>query len=250
MPATKPFVMVGLSASSRSSVSPASAALEHISVARRAGVARIANAIPADPEERRIAEQPVVGGQAADVVENLLVFEQRRMGVHHSLRGGGGTRRVHDGQGVRWVDVVLHRLEQRHVDGVGRSASMRTWRSRRDCRSVDVRQPVAVVVIAVGSRGKQDLDVGVGELGRHLGCGGERRERHDHRADARHGQHRDDPLRPVRVEQADVTALACAEGDQTAGELGRAAVGVGVAEAVGVADQQRMRAPRCCLPSK
>ncbi len=67
---------------------------------------------------------------------------------------------------------------------------------------------------------------------------------HDHRADTRGGQHRDDPLRPVRVEQADVGALACAEGDQTAGELGRAAVGVGVAEAVGVADQQRMRAPR------
>ena len=83
-----------------------------------------------------------------------------------------------------------------------------------------------------------------------LGRGGERREGHDHRADPRDGQHRDDQLRPVRVEQADVTALACAEGEQTAGELGRASVGIGVAEAVGVADQQRMRAPRCCLPSQ
>ncbi len=80
------------------------------------------------------------------------------------------------------------------------------------------------------------------------GRGGERRERHDHGADARRGQHRDDQVRPVRVEQADVSAFACAESDQAAGELGRAAVGIGVAEAVGVADQQRMRRPRA-LPA-
>ena len=38
-------------------------------------------------------------------------------------------------------------------------------------------------------------------------------------------------------------ALAGAECDETAGQTGRAAVGLGVAEAVGVAHQQRMVAP-------
>ena len=46
MPATKPFVMVGRSASSRSSVSAASVALEHTKVAPASRAASIENAIP------------------------------------------------------------------------------------------------------------------------------------------------------------------------------------------------------------
>ena len=78
------------------------------------------------------------------------------------------------------------------------------------------------------------------ELRRQLRGGGERRERDDDGADARCGQHRDDPRGAVGVQQPDMGALARAESDQAAGQVGGAAVGLGVAEALGVAHQQRM----------
>jgi hypothetical protein len=109
-------------------------------------------------------------------------------------------------------------------------------------RLVDVGKSLAVVVAAVGRGGEQDLDVGMGELSRHFGCGGERREGNDDGADARCRQHRDDELGPVRVEHADMGSLARSEGDKPAGETGGAAIGLGVVEALGIAHQQRVLA--------
>ena len=69
-------------------------------------------------------------GQSADLVEDLLVPQQGRVGVHHALRGARRARRVHDGQRIRVVDVVLPspRAACRRRCPPG-SESIRTWRS-------------------------------------------------------------------------------------------------------------------------
>ena len=119
IPAAKPLVMVGLSASSTSSVSPASLALEHTSVDPATNVASNPNANPPIQKNGELQNSLSVGGQAADRVEVPLVAEQRGVGVHHSLRGAGRARRVDDGQRIRAVDIVFHRREQRPVDRLG-----------------------------------------------------------------------------------------------------------------------------------
>jgi hypothetical protein len=64
--------------------------------------------------------------------------------------------------------------------------------------------------------------------------------RNKHGADARQ-RHRDlHPLHRIRHDQTDPSPLSRAEGDQTAGQLRRPAVGLRVAEAFGVAHQQRV----------
>ena len=101
-------------------------------------------------------------------------------------------------------------------------------------------QPLHVIVRAVGRGGQQDLDVAVDQLLAQLPGGGERGERDDDSADPRGRQHADDERRAVRVQQSDMGALAGAEGDEPAGQLRRATVGLGVTDAFAVADEQRV----------
>ncbi len=89
--------------------------------------------------------------------------EQGGVGVHHALRGAGRARRVHDGQRIRIVDVVFHRLEQRGVDHVvGFGVDQDVAQQRR--RSLNVGKPRPVVVGAERCSGKQDFGVAVDEL--------------------------------------------------------------------------------------
>ena len=75
----------------------------------------------------------------------------------------------------------------------------------------------------------------------------ERGERYDHSADPRRGQHPDDEVGTVGVQQSDVGALAGAQGDQAARHDRRTAFGFGVADPFGVADQKRVIAPAASL---
>lgn len=52
------------------------------------------------------------------------------------------------------------------------------------------------------------------------------------------------------MKQPDVSALTGAESDKATGEFSRPPFGIGVAEPVAVAHQQRVRAPGVCLPSQ
>ena len=204
----------------------------------------------ADPEERRIAEQPVVRGQSADRVEVHLVFEQGGVGVHHALGHAGRTRRVDDRERIGSVDVVFHRLQQRLVDGGGRFRIDQHMAQLGDGGVVDVGQPLAEVVAAVGRGGEKDRHVTVDELFAHLRRRGERRERDHHRPDPGGGQHSDHELRAVRVEHADMGALPRAEGNEATGQSRRPAVGLRVAEAVGVANQEWVLTPGVRLHSQ
>ena len=70
-----------------------------------------------------------------NVVENLLVFEQRRVRVHNPLGAPVEPDVYTMASGVGWVDVVLHRLEQPvvgHVEPFGVDEDMA---QQRDCRS-------------------------------------------------------------------------------------------------------------------
>ena len=136
--------MVGFSASSRSSVAPASVALEHTSVDPATKVASSPNANPPIQKNGELQNSLSVGGQPADRVEVLLVSEQGGMGVHHALGAAGGARRVDDGQRIRPVDVVFHRLQQLRVDGVGESVHRLVSRSAtwRNCGAAATKQPV------------------------------------------------------------------------------------------------------------
>lgn len=197
---------------------------------------------PTDPEEGRVAEQRVVSGQSADHVEVLLVSEQRGVGVYHALGRAGRTRRVDDRQRIGSVDVGFQCRQHRLVGlfvGFGIDQHMAQQRSG----AADFSQPASEVVAAVRRGGQQDRHVAVDELFPKLGRHGERGERHDHGPDPGRGKHPDHEVGPVRVQQPDVSALTRAESDQAAGELSRTAVGIGVAEAVAVAHQERMRAP-------
>ncbi len=240
MPATKPLVMVGFSASSRSSVSAASVALEHTSVEPASRVASTANAMPPIQKNGELQNSLSSAVSPRISLRILLVAQQGCVGVHHALGRARRARRVDDGQRIRSVDVVLPSPRAARRRPCRRSSeSIRTWRSS-GAASLDVGESLPVVVRSEGCSGKQDFGVAVDELYRKLRSGGEGRERYDDGADARGGQHADDERRTVRVEQPDVSALSRAEGDQTAGQLRRAAVGLGVAEALGVAHQQRV----------
>ena len=113
IPATNPLVMVGLSASSRSSVSPASVGVG--THQRRPGDQRgqHSKTESTDPEERRIAEQLVRWDKPTNRVEVPLMAEQCGVRVYDALGGGGRARRVDDRQRVRSVDIAFHRGEQR-----------------------------------------------------------------------------------------------------------------------------------------
>lgn len=88
---------------------------------------------------------------------------------------------------------------------------------------------------------QQDLGVAVAQLLCEFAGRGEGAERHHHRTDAGRGQHADEELRAVGIQQADVGALARTEGDQAARQASGPAFCLPVVEAVGVADQQRVR---------
>ena len=75
---------------------------------------------------------------------------------------------------------------------------------------------------------------------RKLSRGREGGKRDDDGADSRGGQHADDKRDAVGVKQSDVAALAGAERDEPASQLRGATVGFGVADAFGVAHQQRV----------
>ncbi len=107
-----------------------------------------------------------------------------------------------------------------------------------------------VVVGAKRRGGQEDFDIAVDQLLTHLASGNESGERDHHGADSCRREHPDDELGAIRVEQPHVRSLAGALGDQSAGELRRTAVGVGIADAVTVADQKRVAAARAGLVSQ
>ena len=119
--AAKPLTIVGRSRSSRSSTPAASVALEH--TRRRAGDQRAEQRVgeAADPEERRVGEQHLVGRVAAELVEVVEVADQRAVGVDHALRRAGRARGVHDDHAVGRGHRLLGRAEHVVVD-VGRPA--------------------------------------------------------------------------------------------------------------------------------
>ena len=147
--------------------------------------------------------------------------------------------RVNDGQRIRFVDVVFHRLEQRGVDRVAGFGVDQDMAQKR-CSALDVGKSLPVVVRSEGCSSKQDFGVAVDELQGKLWSGGEGREWYDDGTDARGGQHADDERLTVGVEQPDMSTLSRAEGDQTAGQLRRPPIGFRVAEALGVAHQERV----------
>ena len=204
----------------------------------------------ADPEERRVAEQPVVGGQPADRVEVPLMGEQRGVGVHRALRCARRPRGVDDGQRIGAVDVVLQRREQRLVDDRGSSVSDWSNTARGASGAASESTPASmlepsrcadVVVRPVRRGGQQDRDVAVHELVVRSSGAVAKVVNGTTTAPMRAAASmRDHERRAVGVQQPDVGALARAEGDEPAGQLRRTALGVGVAEPVGVADQQRV----------
>ena len=101
-------------------------------------------------------------------------------------------------------------------------------------------QSLHVVVGAKRSGSQQRFGVAVDELLAQLAGGGERGERDHHRADSRGREHPDDELDAVRVEQPHMGALAGPLCDQPAGKLRRAPVGLGIADAVAIADEERV----------
>src|SRR5262249_62316283 len=62
---------------------------------------------PADPEERRVGEQHLVGGVAADLVQVVEVPDQRAVRVDHALRRTGRARGVHDREPIARSGGVL-----------------------------------------------------------------------------------------------------------------------------------------------
>ena len=83
----------------------------------------------ADPEERRVGEQHLVVGVAAQLVEVAEVADQRAVLVDHALRGAGGARRVDDHHAVGGSDRCLRRGEHVVVDAGAR------LEERRPCRT-------------------------------------------------------------------------------------------------------------------
>ena len=140
----------------------------------------------ADPEERRIAEQFVLRGQPADLVQDPLVLQKRCVRVNHALGSARRPRRVHDGHWIRFLDVVFHCLEQRGVDRlVGFVVDQDVAQQRGSVLAVGEACPV--VVRSEGGSGQQDFGVAVGQLYRELRGSGEGRKRYDDSADACRG---------------------------------------------------------------
>ena len=165
--------------------------------------------------------------------------QQGCVGVNHALGGARRARRVHNGQRIRFIDVVFHRLEQRGVDHVAGFGVDQDVAQQRGS-VLDVGESLPVVVRAERRSGKEDFGVAVDELCGHLRSRGECRERYDDGADARGGEHAYDERLTVGVEQPDVSALSRAEGNQTASQLCRPVVGLRVAEALDVAHEKRV----------
>ncbi len=247
MPATKPFVMVGRSASSRSSVSAASVALEHTSVEPASRVASRPNANPPIQKNGELQNSLSSAVSPRISLRFALVSEQRRVGVHHALGCAGRTRRVDDRQRIasrrRRLPAPPAAPRRPVLRGSDRSA---TWRSSGMTASVDRRPAASRVVVCRGS------DAVASRISTSLWTSWSRSS--GAVANVENGT-TTAPIRAaasiattksgaVRVQQPDVGALAGAESDQAARQLRRPAVGLGVAEAVGVADQQRVIAPR------
>jgi hypothetical protein len=93
---------------------------------------------------------------------------------------------------------------------------------------------------AVGRRPKENLGIAADQLLAKLSCGRERGKRDDDGADSCRCQHADHKRCAVGVTQTDMAAFAGAQRDENASQLRGATVGVGVADAFGVAHQQRM----------
>ena len=160
---------------------------------------------PADPEERRVREQHLVGVVPPELVEVVEVADQRAVGVDHSLRLAGRARGVDDDHAVRRRDIRLRRREHVGVDRpsaesssdatvhpgwtrrvVGRERDLaqrrhrRRQQRRRRGRGRARRwraQRGGVVVRAVRGRAQEELDVGVAQQPAQLGRRRERAER-------------------------------------------------------------------------
>ncbi len=117
----KPLTIVGRSRSSTSSTPAACGAFEQTSSA--AGDERAEQRVgePADPEERRVGEQHLVGRVAADLVQVVEVADQRAVRVDHALRLARRARGVHDREPVAGADRCLRRREDAGLDRPSRA---------------------------------------------------------------------------------------------------------------------------------
>ncbi len=233
--------------------------MEHTSVAPATKVASRPNASPPIQKKGELQNSLVLGRQAADLVEVLLVCEQPGVCVYHSLGAAGGAGGVHDGHRIGTVDVVLHRLEQRGVDAVGKPlhppgvdsdvAQLRGGGDEQPVIGVELRprkrvgQTPDVIVRPERRGGQKDFDVAVDQLLAQFAGGDEGGEGDHHRTDTGRRQHADGEFAAVRVEQSHMSALAGTVRDQPAGQHRRAPIGVGVTDAVVVANQKWVVSP-------
>ena len=147
----------------------------------------------------------------------------------------------------RWCRPPIRRLVSDHHVAQLWGGCTKQPVNRRSAPDEHVGQSLHVVVGAERRGGQQDFDVAVEQLLAHFAGGDEGGERDHHGADSRRREHCDDELRAVGVEQPHVGALAGAKGDQPTGKLRRPAVGLGVADAVCVADEKRVVPARAGL---
>ena len=117
---------------------------------------------PADPEERGVREQHLVGGVAAELVQVVEVPDQRAVRVDHALRIARRARGVHDGEPVAGADLRFHRLEdggrERAAVLLERFAATNSDRVRRRSGEGDAAQHGQ----RLGEEGRRDREVELG----------------------------------------------------------------------------------------
>ena len=108
----KPIPTVGRVRSSRSSVSAASVAFEHTSVAPASIVDRNENAYPPIQKNGEFENNTSSLGVVVELVESLEVANQRTVFVDDALGFARGTRRVDDDQSIRRANGALDCCKQ------------------------------------------------------------------------------------------------------------------------------------------
>ena len=168
IPATKPLVMVGFSASSRSSVSPASVALEHTSVEPASRVASTANAIPPIQKNGELqnslsfAVRPRISLRTSGVPAATCACAPRPWGrswtptCTRSPADPTRRRRLPSPRAASRPPLIGFVVDQDVAQQRG--------------SSLHLGKPLSVVVRAEGGSGQQDFGIAVDELYRQLGA--------------------------------------------------------------------------------